>query len=94
MDNVTVSTAPVDPNQHLIQSQCAGSEEAIGSLLWLALGTRLDLSYAVGQVTKFNADPGQAHWNTVPKIYEIIYRSSVDCVDTQVVMLGSPILSG
>ena len=60
------------------------------------LGTRLDLSYAVGQVAKFNADPGQVHWNTVPKIYAgpMVYRSSVDCVDTQVVMLISPILSG
>ena len=123
-DDTTVSSVPADPNLHLVQSQCAQSEEeidamkdvpyrqAIGSLLWLALGTRPDISYAVGQVAKFNANPGLVHWNAVLKIFRylkytgpmgIIYRSSVDCVNTQVVMfksendlgtMGGPILTG
>ena len=108
-DNI-VSSVPADPNLHLVQSQCAQSEEeiqgmkdipyrqAIGSLLWLALGTRPDISYAVGQVAKFNAHPGLIHWNAVLKIFRylkytgpmgITYRSLVDCVDTQMVMFKS-----
>ena len=60
--------------------------KAICSLLLLALGTRPDISYAVGQVAKFNAHPGLIHWNTVLKI---LYRSLVDCVDTHLVMFKS-----
>ena len=66
----------------------------------------------MGQVAKFNAHPGLIHWNAVLKTFSylkymgsmgIIYRSSVDFVDTQVMMfksendqsnMGRPILSG
>jgi len=42
--------------------------EVIGSLLWLSLGTRPDITYAVSQVAKFSANPGPTHWRAVIRI--------------------------
>ena len=42
--------------------------EVIGSLLWLSLGTRPDITYAVSQVAKFSANPGPEHWKAVKRI--------------------------
>ena len=107
--NIT-STIPADPNLHLIQAQCATTEEdrtfmkdkpyrqAVGSLLWLALGTRPDISYAVGQVAKFNATPGPTHWNAVLRIFRylkytgpmgIVYRYSSTNMDQNLVFFKS-----
>jgi len=42
--------------------------EVIGSLLWLSLGTRPDITFAVSQVAKFSANPGPDHWTAVIRI--------------------------
>jgi len=42
--------------------------ELVGSLLWLSLGTRPDIAYAVSQIAKFNANPGPLHWQAVIRI--------------------------
>ncbi|EPS58475.1 hypothetical protein M569_16339, partial [Genlisea aurea] len=38
---------------------------AIGSLLYIALGTRPDIAYAVCSLARFSHDPGRAHWTGV-----------------------------
>src|SRR6202035_4332074 len=35
---------------------------AVGSLMCLAVGTRPDIAFAVGALSRFNANPGRAHW--------------------------------
>jgi len=47
--------------------------EVIGSLLWLSLGTRPDITYAVSQVAKFSADPGPEHWQAVIRILRYLH---------------------
>ena len=110
-DDTITHSVPADPIGHLINAQCAPSDEdsafmrdipyrqAVGSLLWLALCTRPDISYAVGQVAKFNANPGPDHWKAVLRIFRylkftgpmgIVYRYSVSSVDNQLVMFRSP----
>jgi hypothetical protein len=49
--------------------------EAIGSLLWLSMGTRPDITYAVSQVAKFNSDPGPQHWKAVKRIFQYIQQT-------------------
>ena len=69
-------------NSLLTKSQCPQTDsekkemenilqrEAIGSLLLLAIETRPDLAYAVGQCARFLSKLGKAYWDAV----EIITR--------------------
>ena len=109
-DDTITHSVPADPSGHLVNSQCATSTEdhefmrdipyrqAVGSLLWLALCTRPDISYAVGQVAKFNANPGPDHWKAVLRIFRylkftgpmgLVYKYSDSSVDNQLVMFRS-----
>jgi len=74
------SETPADPNVVLSKSMSPTTDEereemkkipyreAVGTLLWLSLGTRPDISYAVSQVTKFNDCYGSEHWQAVKRI--------------------------
>jgi hypothetical protein len=46
--------------------------EAVGTLLWLSLGTRPDICYAVSQVAKFNNCYGPEHWKAVLRIFRFL----------------------
>jgi len=39
--------------------------EALGSLMWLQVATRPDLSYIVNLLSHFAHNPGQTHWNAL-----------------------------
>ena len=39
--------------------------EALGSLMWLQVATRPDLSYAVNILSRFAHNPGKPHWNAL-----------------------------
>ena len=70
----------MQPNSLLTKSQRPTSDEesnamqsipyreAVGSLLWLANGTRPDVAYAVDQCARFLSNPGKAHWDDVKHI--------------------------
>jgi hypothetical protein len=45
---------------------------AVGKLLWLALATRPDLAYTVGQLARFNSCPGPDHWVAVKRVLRYI----------------------
>ena len=47
--------------------------EVIGSLLWLSMGTRPDITYAVSQSAKFSANPGIEHWKSVKRILRYLH---------------------
>ena len=38
---------------------------AIGSLMYAIMCTRLDICYVVGLVSRFQSNPGLAHWKAV-----------------------------
>ena len=44
-------------------------QEAVGSLMYTSLGTRLDITYAVQTVSRFPKNPGEAHWEAVKRIF-------------------------
>jgi hypothetical protein len=39
--------------------------QALGSLMWLQVATRPDLSYAVNLLSRFANNPGRKHWDTL-----------------------------
>ncbi|PSR87021.1 hypothetical protein PHLCEN_2v5279 [Hermanssonia centrifuga] len=71
------SSIPMDPNIQFLKSQCPMSlvdiarmrkipyREAIGSLMYAAVGTRPDISFAVSTLAQFSHNPGWIHWEAV-----------------------------
>ena len=43
--------------------------EAVGSLMYAMLGTRLDICFAVQTISRFNSKPRLAHWEAVKRIF-------------------------
>ena len=46
--------------------------EAVGSLMYLAIATRPDISYAVGVLSRFSTNPGPAHWKAVKHLFRYL----------------------
>lgn len=79
MENCKPACAPSDTNTKLsidMPSDNANAEElakipyqeAVGSLLYLAQGTRPDIAFAVNDVSRFNSNYSLAHWKAVKRI--------------------------
>lgn len=89
MDDCNPVKTPVDTNQQLSTEMSPQSptqvdemknvpyREAVGSLLYLSQCTRPDISFAVGYVSKFNNQPGKAHWNAVKRIFRYL-KGTID----------------
>lgn len=46
--------------------------EALGSIMWAQGATRPDLSFAVNLLSRFQANPGRAHWNAILHVFAYI----------------------
>lgn len=79
----SVST-PLDKSVILSLDDCPKSQEdiaymasvpyvsAVGSLMYLSVGSRPDIAYAVGALSRFNANPGRAHWQAVQHVFRYL----------------------
>ena len=75
---------PMDPSIQLSRTSSAKSiantahmknipyRAAVGSLMYLAVGTRPDIAFAVSTVAQFCQDPGPEHWEAVKRIYRYL----------------------
>ena len=45
---------------------------AIGSLMYLAVCTRPDIAAAISNLSRFNANPGRAHWEGVQHVFRYL----------------------
>jgi hypothetical protein len=43
-------------------------QEAIGSLMYTAVATRLDIAFAVSTLSQFLDNLGEPHWDTVKRV--------------------------
>ena len=77
---------PIDPNMHLSKDQCSFTDdekvamsnipykEAIKSLMWAAVATRPDISFAVSLLSQFLKNPGEIHWKAVKRVMKYLNR--------------------
>ena len=96
-------TTPMDPSAKLSKAMCPKSEEereemrnvpymnAVGALMYLAIGTHPDIAYAVGKLAQYNNDPGRQHWQAVKHIFHYL-KGTMDLKLTYSAM-KSPIAS-
>ncbi|RWS00242.1 Retrovirus-related Pol polyprotein from transposon TNT 1-94-like protein, partial [Dinothrombium tinctorium] len=75
MNDCKPCSTPSDPYTKLSREMCPQNEdekeemsktpyrEAVGSLMFLMIGTRPDIAYAVSNVSQFLDNPGFSHWN-------------------------------
>ena len=83
----------MDSRVHLSKamSPVPGSEEAeimkeipyrelSGSLLWIANGTRPDISYAVSTLAKYTTNPGMLHWKALLRVLGYLYATQEYCI--------------
>ena len=82
-DAKPVST-PMDPTIRYSKTQCPATleekakmknipyREAIGALMYCAVTTRLDISFAVALLSQFLENPGVTHWNGVRHVYRYL----------------------
>lgn len=61
-----------DSNNHNIPYQ-----EGVGSLLYVAQCTRPDIAFSVNDVSRFNSNFGNAHWNAVKRIMRYL-KGTID----------------
>ena len=83
-DDLKPSSIPMDPSAPLSKSQSPSKHEeiakmrnvpyreAVGSLMYAAMGTRPDIAFATSTVAQFNDNPGWAHWEAVKRIYRYL----------------------
>ncbi|KAL2608963.1 hypothetical protein R1flu_027536 [Riccia fluitans] len=62
---------PLDATEKELMSKVF-YESAIGSLMYLTVCTRTDIAYALGKLSKYNANLGKVHWKAVKWILRYI----------------------
>ena len=81
MGNSNAMTTLMDPNVKLTKGMSPKEENdrlsepyqnAVGALMYAALGTRPDISYAVGVISYFSSNLGEQHWRAVKRIFRYL----------------------
>ena len=83
MENGKQVDTPVDIGTKLMHSTTDSDtvdqglhQSAVGSLLYLSIGTRPDITFAVSNVAKFCARPNKPHWTAVKRILRYLKGTS------------------
>jgi hypothetical protein len=83
-DDMKPSSIPIDPAVPLSKSQSPSKlediakmrnipyREAVGSLMYAAMGTRPDIAFATSTVAQFSENPGWVHWEAVKRIFKYL----------------------
>lgn len=83
-DDLKPSSIPIDPSQSLGRSQCPTTltdiarmknvpyREAVGALMYVSMGTRPDITFAVSTTAQFMDNPAWVHWEAVKRIFRYL----------------------
>jgi hypothetical protein len=84
MSDCNPVSTPMEQNLKLSKSMCPSTpeekaemtkvpyRELIGKLLYLAVATRPDISYAMGVLCRFVDDPGRRHWGAAKRVLQYL----------------------
>jgi len=80
MDNCSPLSTPMEANARLIP----GDEEvdkrsyqaAVGSIMFLMIGSRPDIAFAISTLSRFNSSPTKAHWNAIKHLLRYLAGTS------------------
>jgi hypothetical protein len=99
MENSKEVSTPMDPNVKLSKEMCPKTEKEkeemtrcpyqnlIGSLMYLSVSTRPDMSYAVSCLSQYNTCLGKEHWIAAKRVlrylkgtrdYGLVYEKNVE----------------
>lgn len=88
MDKSNPTSTPIDPKVNLVSSPAdrppANSTEyqaLVGAIMYLMLGTRPDLAFAITSLSQFASAPSESHWTALKRVMRYI-RSSTDLAIT------------
>ncbi|GJW73423.1 retrotransposon protein, putative, ty1-copia subclass [Tanacetum coccineum] len=98
MDNSKRGSIPMQVDLHLNKSQCATTSaemkrmqnvpyaSAVGSIMYVVRCTRPDVAFAQNITSRFQQNPGEAHWTAVKNILKYLRNTK----DTFLVYGGNP----
>ena len=66
-EGLNLRMCPKTPDEKA-QMEKVPYSSAVGSLMYAMMCTRPDISFAVGMVSRYQANPGQSHWKAVKRI--------------------------
>jgi hypothetical protein len=84
LDDAKPRTTPITPGTNLSKADAPSDDteaafmkktpyrEAIGSLMYAAVATRPDISFAVSTLSQFLENPGQLHWEAVKRVFRYL----------------------
>ncbi len=65
----------MDPSKSKLYMERCPYQQAIGSLMYLSLSSRPDITLAVSFLSCFNKDPNPAHWNAVKHVLQYLEQT-------------------
>ena len=88
LQDVKPASTPLSPGIRLTQDDCPTTDEGkadmanvpyaslIGALMYVAIGTRPDIAFAVGALSHFLSNPGRCHWSEVKHVLSYLKGTS------------------
>ena len=69
-------------------------QQLIGKLMYLACGTRPDIAFAIGQLSKHNADPRKGHFQATKRVVQYLKNTmNLELVYSQTIVKDSLLYS-
>ena len=65
---LSTEMSPKDDQNEIERMKKVPYQNAIRSLMYTMLGTRPDIAFAVGAVSRYSSNPGEGHWKAVKRI--------------------------
>ena len=84
LGEANVCATPMDPNENWVPTPddspldapgITSYQAAIGSLIYLMLGTRPDLGFSVGKLAQYSSAPTERHWKGVKRILRYVKKT-------------------